>query len=188
MHDTYQRYTIDDRSPEAIAFSRGADEGRPELMGNSAVISMTAGNGRSLSSILADFNQPPPQSPAPGSFVRQIEHDASEWGREFGRGIDEMQQAAKSYWAAPAVVASAPARPQPSALDSIGGLADGLANAMTGGSAAPEQRAIETSALGGSMRGNFGQLAESKPEDGLSAFERRYQSQAPRKPGGNDYV
>lgn len=181
VQDTYTRYTIDDRSPDAVAFSRGADEGRPELMGGPQIVVPD------LSRMLAGFDQQP-QPPAPGSFVRQIELEANEWGREFGGRVAEATQAAKSYWAPP-VTAAPPAKPKATALDSIGSMADSFANSMTG--SAPQQAGVETSALGGSLRGSFGQLADSKPEDGLSAFERRYQAETqPGQPKrkGPDYV
>ncbi len=182
--DTYTPITV----ANSKSFNDGADFNRPELMGGS-VISMAPG-GRSLSDMLKGFDEPGPAPITPGTFVRAIEAEANAWGNQFAQTVQQAQQAAASYWAAPPVPAAktAPSGYERAAqvadglANTIGSFADGLAGSLTGASkpAMPEV-GVEMA----SLRGSFGQLSQSEP----SAFERRYQQPGvPRKPGGSDYV
>jgi len=174
--DTYTPITV----ANSKSFNDGADFNRPELMGGS-VISMAPG-GRSLSDMLKGFDEPGPAPITPGTFVRAIEVEANAWGNQFAQTVQQAQQAASSYWATP--VATAPAKAAPSAMDRVGGFADGLANAFTG-SKPVEPAMPEVGVEMASLKGSFGQLSQGEP----SAFERRYQQPGtPRKPGGSDYV
>lgn len=180
--ETYTPITV----ANSRAFNDGADFNQPELMGGPE-ISMTASNGRSLSSLLDGFNQPPPAAPEPGSFVRGIELEAARWGDQFGQTVQQMQQSAANYWGTPVAAQAATRAPAAAApqqevtgLDRLGGLADGLADTLGGGSA-PKAQGVEMKSLASS----FGQLSQGEP----SAFERRYQQPGTtNKNKGNDYV
>jgi len=183
---TYTPITVAD----SAAFNDGADFGDIRNAGSlgSEQIDMSPG-GRSLSSLLADFDQPPPPPVSPGSFVRNIEIEANNWGAAFGDRVEQAQQAARNYWAAPVAVSAArqPAGGIDSAMDRVGSFADGLANAFTGTKPVQPEQGVETAALDRSQRGltgNFGQLSQNEG----SAFERRYQQPTTPKRNGNDYV
>lgn len=155
-----------------------------------------------LSSLLSGFDhQPAPVRP--GSFIENAIADSQAYGQRFAAQLEQTRMDAANYWGAPAQAqpaisqpamridpfAAAPVAKAPdmvSGLDRLGGLADGLANSLTGSQ--PQAPAMpEVGVEMASLSRSFGTLAPSQPEQGLTAFERRYQQPGtPRK--GNDYA